>query len=57
MPEQGQTEENGKRSQLNPEHTFDPSHLKDSAQDTGNDGMNAGQGLEPQQEDEMEMGM
>ena len=36
---------------------FDQSHLKDSGQDSGSDGMSAGQGIEREVEEEMEMGM
>jgi len=77
-----QGSDSGKNSQVSSEANFDPSHLKDSGQDTGsekltevdsgrfdrshlkdtgqdsgNDGMSAGQGIEREAEDEMEMGM
>ena len=42
-----------KLSQPNPEHSFDPSHLRDS----GDDNMGVGSGVELSQEPELEMEM
>jgi len=42
-----------KLSQVNPDHSFDPSHLRDS----GSDNMGMGSGLEISQEPEIEMEM
>lgn len=44
-----------KLGQLNPDHSFDPSHLKDTAQ--GTDSMGMGSGVELAQEPEQEMEM
>ena len=55
MPEHSQNEENEKRSQLNPEHNFDTSHLKDTGQDSRSDSMSIEKGMD--EEEEMGMGM
>ena len=56
LKDSGQDSDSGRLSEVDSSR-FDQSHLKDSGQDSGNDGMSAGQGIEREAEDEMEMSM
>ena len=56
LKDSGQDSDSGRLSEVDSSR-FDQSHLKDSGQDSGSDGMSAGQGIEREAEDEMEMSM